>query len=153
MRTNTKKLLGAVAVAGVVAAGGTAFTASVTMAKPVQNIGAGSQVVSGGAHAQRIDYALTQDGQTIDFVKVTFVGDLRGKLVESSFEHAPRTTCTFDGIDQQPVEGDEELGWNVLSTTFICQETTNLPTSQAEAFSLLVTDPANVDDNVSRVAS
>ena len=75
MQRNTRRIIAAVAVIALLAAGGAAFTASITgLDGNNANIGFGSETVT-GANASAVNYALSSDGQFVDEVKVTLTGD------------------------------------------------------------------------------
>ena len=73
MRTSIK-FLGALAVAGFVAAGGSAFTASNTL-PATQVVGYGSTTIS-GATAKSMAYALNDTGTIVNSVTVVLAGDM-----------------------------------------------------------------------------
>lgn len=75
MQRNTRRIIAAVAVIALLAAGGAAFTASITgLDGNNANIGFGSETVTGAA-ATGVNYALSTDGQFVDEVTVTLTGD------------------------------------------------------------------------------
>ncbi len=92
MRTSTR-LFGAVAVAGLVAASGSAFTASSTFAQSTTTGGFGGVSVS-GATVKTVDYTLNADGTQISSAALLFVGDQRGKNVQAGFGTVADKTCT-----------------------------------------------------------
>ena len=102
MRTNHKKLLGAVAVAGLVAAGGSAFTASNTLAG--ENVaGYGTDTVV-GASTTVIEHTLVGDGEFVAATALTFSADLSaGSTVRAGFEGAASVECVLteggNGVD------------------------------------------------------
>lgn len=95
---NNKKTLAALAVVGVVAAGGSAFTASNTVPDTVA--GYGSSTIS-GATATSLKYTLNGDGTQITAAAMNFDGDLTGSTVKAGFGTAALTTCTVGtpGVD------------------------------------------------------
>lgn len=115
MRTNTKKILGAVAVAGLVATGGSAFTAG-----GFSTSGATGGFVGGKAAQSIVGATLSNSAYTvvdnkITSVKLTFGNQaaLVGKAVTVSFDSGATTaypcgpvasdfttTCTAAAIDQ-----------------------------------------------------
>jgi hypothetical protein len=92
MRKNFK-LLGAVAVAGVVATTGSAFTAGNTVNG--NNVaGYGSSTVS-GATTEVIEHTLSADGTTITSTSLTFTTDLGADhQVKSGFGSTALESCT-----------------------------------------------------------
>ena len=76
MQRNTRRIIAAIAVIALLAAGGAAFTASIGGVLDGQNanIGFGSETVT-GATASAVNYALSSDGQFVDEVAVTLTGD------------------------------------------------------------------------------
>ncbi len=74
MQRRTRRIIAAVAVIALLAAGGAAFTASIQgLDGNNANIGFGSETVT-GATASAVNYALSSDGQYIDEVAVTLAG-------------------------------------------------------------------------------
>lgn len=87
------KLLGAVAVAGVVAASGSAFTASNTVGGD-NYAGYGSATVT-GAITEGIEHTLSADGTTVNSTLLTFTTDLTaGHAVKAAFGSANLQSCT-----------------------------------------------------------
>lgn len=75
MQRNTRRIIAAVAVIALLAAGGAAFTNQLTgLDGNNANIGFGSETVT-GATASNVNYALSADGQYVDEVAVTLSGD------------------------------------------------------------------------------
>jgi hypothetical protein len=92
MRKNFK-LLGAVAVAGVVATTGSAFTASNTVGGD-NYAGYGSATVT-GAITEGIEHTLSADGTTVDSTLLTFTTDLTaGHAVKAGFGTTALESCT-----------------------------------------------------------
>jgi hypothetical protein len=89
MKRKTKKIVLALVVIGVVAAGGAAFTAANTV--PTHAVGYGQAVVT-GAVASEIDHTLSADGMHVDKTVMTLTGNLAD---------APVVTAGFgaDGVD------------------------------------------------------
>jgi hypothetical protein len=73
MKRKTKKIVLALVVIGVVAAGGAAFTAANTV--PTHAVGYGQAVVT-GAVASEIDHTLSADGMHVDQTVMTLTGNL-----------------------------------------------------------------------------
>jgi hypothetical protein len=92
MRKNFK-LLGAVAVAGVVATTGSAFTASNTVGGD-NYAGYGSATVT-GAITEGIEHTLSADGTTVNSTLLTFTTDLTaGHAVKAGFGTTALESCT-----------------------------------------------------------
>jgi hypothetical protein len=87
----SSKLIGALAIAGIAAAGGTAFTASNTMPTP-KVVGYGSTTVS-GASVNSIAYVLNTAGDNVDGVTLVLNGDTTGSVVSIGFNGDPITSC------------------------------------------------------------
>ena len=82
---NTKKILGAVAVAGLVAAGASAFTASNTL--PVGSVSGYGQTVSTGATITTVtDTLVTTDHSKLASVAFTSSTDVTGKTVSMTLK-------------------------------------------------------------------
>jgi hypothetical protein len=75
MFNGRKRLLWILALIGVLAAVGAAFTASNTFGSNGQDLGYGAQNVS-GATVTKMTYTLSSDGQTVDGVSFEAQGDL-----------------------------------------------------------------------------
>ncbi len=89
---STKRMLVAVAVAGVVAAGGgSAFTASNTIPNTVA--GYGTSTIT-GATATSIVYGFSADSTQITSATIKFTGDFSAKNVKAGFGTGATTTCT-----------------------------------------------------------
>ena len=95
MRKNIK-LIGAVAVAGVVAATGSAFTAGNTVAGSVA--GYGTSTIS-GATATGVVHSLSADGDTIESTEITFNATQSGRTVVAGFGTTALESCTVDVTD------------------------------------------------------
>ena len=94
---STKRMLVAVAVAGVVAAGGgSAFTASNTIPNTVA--GYGTSTIS-GATANSIVYGFSSDSTQITSATIVFAGNLAGKNVKAGFGTGASTVCTVAAHD------------------------------------------------------
>jgi hypothetical protein len=75
MQRNTRRIIAAIAVIALLAAGGAAFTNQLSgLDGNNANIGFGSETVTGAA-ATNVNYALSTDGQFVDEVAVTLTGD------------------------------------------------------------------------------
>lgn len=92
---NPTKIIAAVAVAGAVAASGSAFTASNTVPNTVA--GYGTSTIS-GATATSLKYTLNADGTQITAAAMNFQGDLTGKKVGAAFGTATLTSCTLGTV-------------------------------------------------------
>jgi hypothetical protein len=90
------RFLGALAVAGIVVAGGTAFTASNTV--PASVAGYGTSTIS-GATATALSYTLSADGTTITGAALTFTGDQTLRTVQAGFGTDALTDCTVGTYD------------------------------------------------------
>ncbi len=74
MQRNTRRIIAAVAVIALLAAGGAAFTAAIGgLDGSTTAIGFGSETVA-GATASAVNYTLDSNGQYVDTVKVTLAG-------------------------------------------------------------------------------
>ena len=90
MRFNTR-IAAAVALAGAVAAGGSAFTNSNTQAAS-QVVGYGSTTIS-GATVSSMDYNLNASGDNVDSVTLVLAGDTTGSAVSIGFNGGATTSC------------------------------------------------------------
>lgn len=95
---NHQKLIAGLAVVGIVVAGGSAFTASNTVAASVA--GYGTSTIS-GATATSVRYTLNGAGTQITAAAMNFDGDLTGMTVKAGFGSDTLTSCTVGtpGLD------------------------------------------------------
>jgi hypothetical protein len=117
MQRKTRRMIAAVAVVALLAAGGAAFTASIGgLDGTTTNIGFGSETVT-GATATAVNYTLDSNGQYVDTVTVTLTGDYH-------------TGYSFKGSLMSDTTGDvEQTGvctpaYSSPSTTLTCDFTT-----------------------------
>ena len=93
---NAGKILGSLALAGVVAASGSAFTNSNAMPATDVSKGYGSQTIS-GVSATSIAYNTNTAGDTITSVGLVLTGDTTTKVIQIAFNDALPVTCTGTG--------------------------------------------------------
>lgn len=91
MYMNRSRLFAATAVAGLVAAGGSAVTESNTIANSVA--GYGTSTVS-GATATSVVHTLSADGTTIRSTLITFSASVQNRTVKAAFGSADLESCT-----------------------------------------------------------
>jgi hypothetical protein len=91
-----RTIIAAVAVAGAVAAGGSAFTASNTVEDSVA--GYGTSTVS-GATASSVVHTLNAEGTSITATEITFTEDQTGRTVKAAFGDASLQSCVVDATD------------------------------------------------------
>ena len=132
MKRKTKKIVLALVVIGVVAAGGAAFTAANTV--PTHAVGYGQAVVT-GAVASQIDHTLSTDGMQVEQTVMTLTGNLADD---------PVVTAGFggDGVDLQsctttPATGT--FGDPDRTTVATCVYSPTYLTSTALRFNVSVT--------------
>lgn len=87
----SSKLIGALAIAGIAAAGGTAFTASNTQAAG-QVVGYGSTTIS-GATVSSMHYNLSSAGDNVDSVTLVLAGNTTTSAVSIGFDGGALTSC------------------------------------------------------------
>jgi hypothetical protein len=87
----SSKLIGALAIAGIAAAGGTAFTNSNTQATS-QVVGYGSTTIS-GATVTSMAYNLNPAGDNVNTVTLVLGGDTTGSAVSIGFNGGQTTSC------------------------------------------------------------
>lgn len=119
MSMRKRTLFAAVVLAGVAAAGGTAFTASNTVANSVA--GYGTSTVS-GATVTNVSHTLSADGSKIESSTVTFEVAQTGRTVKAAFGTSALEACT--------------LAADALSAT--CTYATAYDTATASAFNVAV---------------
>jgi hypothetical protein len=87
----SSKLIGALAIAGIAAAGGTAFTASNTQAA-TQVVGYGSTTIS-GATVNSMTYNLNAAGDNVNTVTLVLAGNTTASAVSIGFDGGALTSC------------------------------------------------------------
>ena len=155
MQRNTRRIIAAVAVIALLAAGGAAFTNSIgAFGSNNDQIGYASDAIH-GATANNLQYELSPDNSQIDQVLVTLVGDYTagaGNTATPSngsdafagmFNNDPSTkvACT-------PAGAVDSSGNTVVTCDFDPggSNSTGEPTGSATSFSLTVTSPGAQTD-------
>jgi hypothetical protein len=136
MKRKSKRLLVALVLIGVLAAGGAAFTAANSL--PPTTAGYGTSTIT-GATADKIVYHLSADGTQINSVTVDLhtasAGDLTsGYTVQAGFETNSLTGCTVDAT--YGTNGYDSTAGN---TQFTCSGYTET-TSTSSSFNVAVTN-------------
>ncbi len=105
MKRTNKRIIAAVAVIALLAAGGAAFTTQITGLDGTSNhIGFGKETIN-GATATDVHYNLSTDGQYVDTVTVTLTGnyssgyDIKGGFVPNAGDPATLIACTPGSYD------------------------------------------------------
>lgn len=93
MKRNKKRVLLAVLAICALAAGGAAFTASVTGAGTTNNNAGYASITVNGAALSDASYTFDGPGANITGVTLNFTGDLTGQDVEAAFNGASLTDC------------------------------------------------------------
>jgi hypothetical protein len=119
MFMHKRTVVTAVAVAGIAAAGGSAFTAGNTVANSVA--GYGTSTVS-GATVTGVSHTLSADGSKITATTLTFNAAQTGRTVKATFGTSAMEACT--------------LSTDALSAT--CTYATGYDTATASAFNVAV---------------
>jgi hypothetical protein len=143
MKRNKKGIIAAIAVIALLAAGGAAFTTSISGLDQTSNtIGFGKETIN-GATATDVHYNLSTDGQYVDTVTVTLTGDyssgytIKGGFVPNAGDPATLIAC---------VPGSFTAGSTIVTCDFTNGGTgggtqlTGTPVNVANAFDLSVTD-------------
>jgi hypothetical protein len=150
MQRKTRRMIAAVAVIALLAAGGAAFTASIGgLDGSTTNIGFGSETVT-GATATGVNYTLDSNGQYVDTVTVTLSGDFHtgysfkaslmsdttGDVEQTSAPCAPvysspNTTLTCDFTAWSGSAGGTATGGGLANT--------GVPVDTVQGFDLSVT--------------
>jgi hypothetical protein len=125
-RNTTSKILASLAVFGVVAAGGSAFTASNGL-PATKKLGYDTTSIS-GATASNVSYQLSTNGSKIEQVKITFAGDVSASTIEAGFNDDALTACATKVFD------NGTPGSTLVTCAFADQGTTT-----ADKFNVLVT--------------
>ena len=95
-RRTKRALLGAGAVAGILAMTGSAFTASNTMPAASVTKGYGSQTIT-GVTAESVTYNLNAPKDTVDSVSLVLTGDTTARTIEIAFNDAAPAACSGTG--------------------------------------------------------
>jgi hypothetical protein len=116
--SKTRKFLGAAALAGILTAGGAAFTASNSL--PAANVtkGYGSQTIS-GVTAESVTYNTNVAKDTVTSVGLVLSGDTTAKTIQLAFNDAAPATCSDVGV--YDAEGD--------TTTYDCNVNESVATA------------------------
>lgn len=113
------KALGAVAVAGAIAAGGSAFTASNSLPAASVDRGFGSQTFT-GVTASSVAFVLDTPKENITGVNLVLDGDTRATTIQIGFSNDAPTTCsdagTYDAGDDETTYGCSGLSQAVTSS-------------------------------------
>jgi hypothetical protein len=115
----TTKLIGAVAVAGLVATGGSAFTGSNSLPAASVTKGYGSQTIT-GVTATSVTYTTDTPGSTITSVGLILTGDTQTKVIQIAFNDAAPATCSAAGTYTVGTPG---------STSYTCAVTQDVTTA------------------------
>ena len=94
MQRRTRRIIGAVALIGALAAGGVAFTASSNLPTGTNNVAGYDTATVSGATVTSLHYVLSADGTTIDSVVLTMQGDESAHVVKLGFNGGALTTCS-----------------------------------------------------------
>ena len=94
---NTRKLLGAAALVGVLGAGGSAFTASNSLPAASVDRGYGSQEIT-GVTAESVVYNMNGPEDTIVSVGLVLSGDTTAKTIQIAFNDENPATCSGTGV-------------------------------------------------------
>jgi len=134
MKRKSKRLLVALVLIGVLAAGGAAFTAANVV--PNTTAGYGTSTIT-GATADKIVYTLSSDGTqitgaTIDLHTASASDLTSGYTVQAGFNTSNLTTCSVNS-------GFGTNGTNGTDTEFTCTGYTQ-STSGATSFNVAVTN-------------
>jgi hypothetical protein len=152
MQRRTRRIIAAVAVIALLAAGGAAFTNSIaSFGSNNDQIGYASDTII-GATANNLQYELSPDNSKIDQVLVTLVGDYTtGSATNGSdsfaamFNNTPATkvACT-------PAAAVDGSGNTVVTCDFdpLHDQSAGEPTGSATSFSLTVTSPGSGTGNL-----
>jgi hypothetical protein len=90
------KALGAVAIAGAIAAGGSAFTAANTLPRATSVHGYGQETIT-GVTATSVNYVLSANKSTITAVGLVLDGDTTTDTIQVGFNAAAPATCANAG--------------------------------------------------------
>lgn len=129
MKRNKKRIIAAVAVICALAAGGAAFTNTIT-GNPVTNgTTAGYAAITvNGATLTDANYTLNSTGTSITEVNFTFSNDLTGDNLSLAFDGGTLAACTH-GTETTGVVPAADVSGGVTTITCDVTETTTSATS------------------------
>jgi hypothetical protein len=137
------KFLGALGVAGLVAAGGSAFTAGNTGVAGTAHVGGYSDASVTGAAVSDIAYTYSTDRTTVNVVTFTLSADLAGATpiaeVQLGTSTSPWKTCTYTA--DAPEHGTNPVVADVPGT-IVCTWSPGSPTVDNSHLTLVVRDGA-----------
>jgi len=129
MKRNKKRIVAAIAVIGALAAGGAAYTNTIsTSGTTGATAGYGSVTVNGGPALSSVSYTFSSDGSQIQGVSLVFAANLvAGQHVRVGFNNsASLTDCVPAGV--------------TATTNVSCTLGTAVATSGATSLNVLVAD-------------
>ena len=134
MKRNRKRVLAAVMVIAALAAGGAAFTNSIT-GSPVTNgttAGYGTLTID-GAVLTDVNYTLSANGTNITNVNFTFQGNVSGNTLQLAFDNANLAQCAHTGITNGviPAADYSSTNSNTVVTCDVTEGTTAATSLQA----------------------
>lgn len=130
MKRNRKRIIAAIAVICALAAGGAAYTNSITGAAVTNGTTAGYAAINvSGAVLTDANYTLNATGTGITEVNFTFTGNLEGDTLELGFNGGNLAQCAHTGITNGVIPSGAYDG--TANTTVTCDvtETTTAATS------------------------
>lgn len=130
MQRRTRRIIAAVAVIALLAAGGAAFTDSI-VGNPVSNgttAGYGTISIT-GATLTDVNYTLSANGTNITEVNFTFQGNLEGDTLELAFDNANLAQCSHTGITNGVIPTGAYNGTSSTAVTCDVTEGTTAATS------------------------
>jgi hypothetical protein len=119
------KALGAVAIAGALAAGGSAFTAGNAGVPTAKTLGYASTTIT-GVTATVVTYVLDSGKENITHVDLTLLGDTTTKVVQIAFGAAASSPTPVTCADATNASGLYAAG----STTYHCAVTQAVATAE-----------------------
>jgi hypothetical protein len=129
MKRNRKRIIAAVAVIAALAAGGAAYTNTIT-GNPVSNgTTAGYAAINvSGATVTDVNYTLSSDGTGITEVNLTFSDDLTGDNLALGFNGGSLSPCVH-GTETTGVVPASDVSGGTTTITCDVTETTTTATS------------------------
>jgi hypothetical protein len=119
------KALGAVAIAGAIAAGGSAFTAGNTGVPATKTLGYASTTIT-GVTATAVTYVLDSGKENITHVDLTLTGDTTTKTIQIAFGASASSPTPVTCVD-----ATNPTGLYVSpSTTYHCAVTQDVATAE-----------------------
>lgn len=144
-RFKRRSLLVALVVVGALAAGGAAYTNSISGTGTTNNTAGYAAISVAGATLTDANYTLDSTGANITAVNFTFSGDVSGNTLQFAFNGGTIGDCTdsdaTNAITNGVIPGADYTTGTPGSTAITCDVSPNQSTSGATTLNVVVTNP------------